>query len=88
MAYNAMAEGIGRNQRRLTTFFESTGSVLAMAYALLIASNIGAELIGFTLLLVSSALFTAWAMIDRRWSFLTLQVFYATSAVVGVIRWG
>ncbi len=88
MSYTASTEAIGRDQRRLTTLFESTGSVLAMAYALLIASNTGAEMIGFTLLLVSSALFTAWAVIDRRWSFLTLQVFYATSAVMGLIRWG
>ncbi|WP_170381348.1 hypothetical protein [Ruegeria atlantica] len=74
-------------RRRLTTVFEVTGSVLAMAYALLIASNIGAELLGFTLLFVSAALFAAWAMIDRRWTFLLLQGFYATSAIIGLIRW-
>ncbi|SMO45461.1 hypothetical protein [Ruegeria faecimaris] len=73
--------------RRLTTLFEITGSVLAMAYALLIASNIGAEILGFSLLLVSSALFAAWALIDRRWTFLLLQAFYATSAIIGLIRW-
>ncbi len=75
------------SHRRLTTTFEITGSVLAMAYALLIASNIGAELLGFGLLLVSSGLFAAWAMIDRRWTFLLLQGFYATSAIIGLIRW-
>ncbi|WP_223421117.1 hypothetical protein [Tateyamaria pelophila] len=73
--------------RRLTSLFEISGSVLAMAYALLIASNTGNELIGFTLLLVSSALFAAWALIDKRWTFLLLQGFYATSAVIGLIRW-
>ncbi|MES0825420.1 hypothetical protein [Ruegeria sp. SCP11] len=79
---------IAENSRRgLTTVFEITGSVLAMAYALLIASNIGAELLGFTLLLLSSGLFAAWAVIDRRWTFLLLQGFYATSAVIGLIRW-
>ena len=78
----------GRDQRRLTTLFEITGSVLAMAYALLIASNIGAETAGFTLLLVSSGLFAAWAVIDRRWMFLLLQAFYASSAVIGLVRWG
>ncbi|MCG7518540.1 hypothetical protein [Ruegeria sp. Ofav3-42] len=75
------------NRRGLTTVFEITGSVLAMAYALLIASNIGAELLGFTLLLLSSGLFAAWAVIDRRWTFLLLQGFYATSAVIGLVRW-
>lgn len=78
---------IETSRRSLTTAFEITGSVLAMAYALLIASNIGAELLGFTLLLVSSGLFAAWAVIDRRWTFLLLQGFYATSAVIGLIRW-
>ena len=75
------------NQRKLTSGFEIPGSVLAMAYALLIASNTGNELLGFTLLLVSSGLFAAWAVIDRRWTFLLLQGFYATSAIIGLIRW-
>lgn len=76
------------NQRKWTTVFEITGSVLAMAYALLIASNTGNEILGFTLLLLSALLFAAWAVIDRRWTFLLLQVFYATSAIIGLIRWG
>lgn len=75
------------NNRKLTTIFEITGSVLAMAYALLIASNTGNELLGFTLLLLSSGLFAAWAVIDKRWTFLLLQGFYATSAIIGLIRW-
>lgn len=58
-----------------------------MAYALLIASNTGNELLGFTLLLLSSGLFAAWAVIDKRWTFLLLQGFYATSAIIGLIRW-
>lgn len=78
----------GGDRRRLTTLFEITGSVLAMAYALLIASNIGAETVGFALLLISSGLFAGWAAIDGRWTFLLLQAFYATSAVIGLIRWG
>lgn len=74
--------------RALTTVFEILGSVLAMSYAILIAANIGAEQLSFTLLLLSSALFTAWAIIDKRWTFLLLQVFYAVSAIVGLLRWG
>ena len=76
------------NKTRLVAFFEISGSVLAMIYALLIASNTGNEIIGFSLLLVSALLFAAWAVIDRRWTFLLLQVFYATSAVIGLVRWG
>ncbi|WP_170557657.1 hypothetical protein [Ruegeria atlantica] len=75
------------NRRGLTTVFEISGSVLAMAYALLIASNTGAELLGFSLLLLSSGLFAAWAVVDRRWTFLLLQGFYAASAIIGLIRW-
>lgn len=72
---------------KMASIFEVTGSVLAMAYALLIASNTGNEVLGFALLLVSSGLFAAWAMIDRRWAFLTLQGFYAASAIIGLVRW-
>ncbi|WP_170398260.1 hypothetical protein [Ruegeria arenilitoris] len=78
---------IDTSRRGLTTVFEVTGSVLAMAYALLIASNTGAEILGFVLLLLSAGLFAAWAAIDRRWTFLLLQGFYATSAIIGLIRW-
>lgn len=79
---------LSRNHRRLTTIFEVTGSLLAMAYAILIASNIGAEIVGFAMLLISSALFAAWAVLDRRWTFLLLQLFYASAAVIGLVRWG
>lgn len=72
---------------RMVTAFEVTGSALAIAYALLIASNTGNEVIGFILLLISSGLFAGWALIDRRWAFLSLQFFYAASAVLGLIRW-
>ena len=73
--------------RKLIPAFEITGSVLAMAYALLIASNTGNEVLGFSLLLASALLFAGWALIDRRWAFLVLQGFYAASAIIGLIRW-
>ncbi len=72
---------------KLITIFEVTGSVLAMAYALLIASNTGNEILGFTLLQFSSGLFAAWGVIDRRRAFLLLQFFYAASAIIGLVRW-
>lgn len=76
------------DRRGLTRACEVSGSIIAMAYALLIASNTGNEVLGFALLLISSSLFAAWAVIDRRWTFLVLQGFYASSAVIGLIRWG
>ena len=72
---------------RIVTVFEFSGSALAIFYALLIASNTGNEVAGFMLLLISSGLFAGWAVIDKRWAFLTLQFFYAASAVLGLIRW-
>ena len=75
-------------KRRLTAIFETLGSILAIAYALLIASNTGNEILGFSLLLVSALLFAAWAVIDKRWAFLLLQLIYVTSAIIGLIRWG
>ena len=75
------------SRRRLTSIFEVIGSTLAIAYVLLVASNTGNEVLGFALLLVSSGLFALWAVLDRRWAFLTLQFFYALSAVIGLIRW-
>lgn len=75
------------NKQRLITLFEFTGSALAILYALLIASNTGNEILGFTLLLLSSGLFAVWGVMDRRWFFLTLQFFYAISALLGLVRW-
>lgn len=75
------------NKSKWITIFEFTGSILAIIYALLIASNTGNELVGFTLLLISALLFAGWAVIDKRWAFLVLQFFYAASAIIGLIRW-
>lgn len=35
------------SKRQMTTIFEVTGSALAIAYALLVASNTGNEILGF-----------------------------------------
>lgn len=75
------------NKNLLITIFEVTGSILAMIYALLIASNTGNETLGFSLLLISALLFAAWGYLDKRWAFLALQFFYAVSAIIGLIRW-
>ena len=72
----------------LVSVCEKTGSLLAILYAILIASNTGHERIGFLLLLVSSGFFGLWAIVDRRLAFLILQLFYALSAILGLVRWG
>lgn len=76
------------NKRTLVTIFEWSGSVLAIFYALLVASNTGLEVWGFTLLLFSALAFAVWGIIDRRWAFFVLQLFYIASAVLGIWRWG
>ena len=74
-------------KRKITNICEFSGSVLAMIYAILIASNTGNEILGFSLLLISAILFAIWGYIDKRWTFLALQFFYASSALIGLIRW-
>ncbi len=76
------------HRKTIITVCETTGSLLAMAYALLIASNTGNEVLGFSLLLISALLFAGWGWLDKRWAFLALQFFYAASAIIGLIRWG
>ena len=74
-------------KRKITNICEFSGSVLAMVCAILIASNTGNEILGFSLLLISAILFAIWGYIDKRWTFLALQFFYASSALIGLIRW-
>ena len=67
--------------------FEWLGVITAIVYSLLVAVNIGAEFIGFTLLLISSALIGIWAYLGKHKGILFLQFFYATAGVIGMIRW-
>jgi hypothetical protein len=72
------------NKSRL---FEWLGVVTAIVYSLLVAANIGAEFIGFTLLLASSAFIGIWAFLGKHKGILFLQFFYATAGIIGMIRW-
>ena len=67
--------------------FEWLSVITAIVYSLLVAANIGAEFIGFTLLLISSALIGIWAYLGKHKGILFLQFFYATAGVIGMIRW-
>ena len=66
---------------------EWAGVSTAVLYSLLVAMNIGAEFIGFPLLLISSALIGLWAYFGRHQVILFLQLFYATAAIIGMARW-
>ena len=67
--------------------FEGLGVLTAIVYSLLVAANIGAEFIGFTLLLASSAFIGIWAFLGKHKGILFLQFFYATAGIIGMIRW-
>lgn len=55
--------------------FEWLGVGTAIVYSLLVAANIGAEFIGFTLLLASSAFIGIWAYLGKHRGILFLQFF-------------
>ena len=54
---------------------EWSGVATAILYSLLVAMNIGAEFIGFTLLLISSALIGLWSYFGNHKGILFLQLF-------------
>ena len=66
---------------------EWLGVITAIVYSLLVAMNIGAEFLGFTLLLISAILIGLWAFIGKHRGILLLQLFYASAGIIGMIRW-
>ena len=66
---------------------EWLGVITAIIYSLLVALNIGAEFLGFTLLLISAILIGLWAYFGKHKGILLLQIFYATAGIIGIIRW-
>ena len=66
---------------------EWSGVITAIIYSLLVAMNIGAEVFGFTLLLISAILIGLWAFIGKHNGILLLQLFYASAGIIGMIRW-
>ncbi len=63
------------------------GVLTAILYSMLIALNIGAEFIGFVLLLMSAISIAVWAYINKFRGILLLQIFYASAGIVGMVRW-
>ena len=66
---------------------EWLGVITAIIYSLLVAMNIGAEFIGFTLLLISAILIGLWAFMGNHKGILLLQIFYASAGIIGMVRW-
>lgn len=63
------------------------GVITAIVYSLLVAFNIGAEFLGFTLLLISAIAIEVWAYLGKHKGILFLQFFYASAGIIGMIRW-
>ena len=66
---------------------EWLGVITAIIYSLLVALNIGAEFLGFALLLISAFLIGLWAYFGKHRGILLLQIFYASAGIIGMIRW-
>jgi len=79
--------------KRIIVFFsrnkilEWSGVITAIAYSLLVAMNIGAEFLGFVLLLISALLIGLWSYFGKHKGILLLQIFYASAGIIGMIRW-
>ena len=77
-------QSLNMNRQKL---LEWAGVSTAILYSILIALNIGAEFVGFSLLLISAFLIGLWAYFGRHRGILFLQVFYATAGLIGMLRW-
>ena len=70
-----------------SNFLEWGGVITAIIYSFLISFNIGAEFLGFFLLLISAILISLWAVRGNHKGILFLQLFYAIAGIIGMIRW-
>jgi len=66
---------------------EWSGVITAIIYSILVALNIGAEFVGFSLLLTSAILIGLWAYYGKHAGILLLQLFYASAGIIGMVRW-
>ena len=63
------------------------GVITAIVYSIIVASNTGHEVIGFTLLFISAIAIGFWAFLCRHHGIFLLQYFYATTGIISVVRW-
>ena len=67
--------------------FEWLGVITAIFYSVFVALNLGLEVIGFFLLLVSAISIGVWAYLNRHSGILLLQFFYSCAAIIRLFRW-
>ena len=68
-------------------WLEWTGVGTAIIYSMLIALNMGYEVLGFFLLCLSAVLIGLWAHFGKHRGILFLQLFYVTAGLIGMVRW-
>ena len=71
----------------LKKILEWFGVFTAIAYSLLVASNTGYEVFGFSLLFISAISIGLWAFFCKHYGILVLQFFYSAAGIIGVVRW-
>ena len=67
--------------------FEWLGVITAIFYSVFVALNLGLEVIGFFLLLVSAISIVVWAYLNGHGGILLLELFYSCAAIIGLFRW-
>ena len=70
-----MGDYIKKTMLNKKKILEWSGVATAILYSLIVAMNIGAEFIGFTLLVISSVLIGSWAYYGKHKGILLLQLF-------------
>ncbi len=63
------------------------GVITAIVYSMLVASNTGNEVLGFSLLFLSAIAIGIWAFLCKHYGILLLQFFYASAGIIGTLRW-
>lgn len=84
---NLKKYAINNKTKSIGLVLEWTGVTTAITYSTLIALNIGAEFSAFGLLLLSALLIGAWSFLQNHMGILILQLFYASAALIGLVRW-
>ena len=74
----------GANLKKALEWF---GAITAIFYSMLVASNTGAEVLGFALLFISALAIGLWALLCKHYGILLLQFFYSIAGLIGVVRW-
>ena len=73
--------------RDFNKILEWGGSLTSIAYALLIASNTGYEVLSFIFFLIAALLLFTLAVRKRMWGWTTMQAFYIVTGAYGIFAW-